>query len=422
MTYRLICGGDGYKPYGAAEQMMYCQDREVLIEGGAETGKTLACCWKIHLCAIKYPGSQLAMVRKVNNSMYGTVLKTFARVVKEAVEDGTVKVYGGEKPEMYLYNNGSTIWVGGMDNPDKILSSERDMIYYNQAEESNVDEWEKLVTRTTGRSAIMPYTQLIADANPAGSKHHLMERRVSGRLTWLHSVHKDNPTIYNRDGSLTEYGTKALADLASMTGIRRKRLFEGLWVTAEGAVYDMFDYTVHAVERPDSEMVEWYISIDEGYTNPAVITLVGMDSDKRAHVAREWYHTGKLQSEIVQVARDWMLEKNVRTVIVDEAAAGLIADLRNNGIPAFGAKGKVLDGIHLVQDALKVQGDGKPRLTISKTCINGINEFESYVWKPGKDEPVKENDHELDSVRYLYTHLSIGAGETKLYIFGGNNA
>ena len=422
MTYKLICGGDGYKPYGAAEQMMYCQDREVLIEGGSETGKTLACCWKIHLCAIKYPGSQLAMVRKVNNSMYGTVLKTFARVVKEAVEVGTVKVYGGEKPEMYLYDNGSTIWVGGMDNPDKILSSERDLIYYNQAEESNVDEWEKLVTRTTGRSAIMPYTQLIADANPAGSKHHLMERRTAGRLTWLHSTHKDNPTIYNRDGTLTDYGIKALDDLASMTGIRRKRLFEGLWVTAEGAVYDMFDYTVHVQERPDSEMVEWYLSIDEGYTNPAVITMIGMDSDKRAHIAREWYHTGKLQSEIIQVAKEWTLEKNVRTVIVDEAAAGLIADLRNNGIPAFGAKGKVLDGIHLVQDALKVQGDGKPRLTISKTCVNGINEFESYIWKPGKDEPVKDNDHELDSIRYYYTHITGGVGETKIYVFGGNNA
>jgi hypothetical protein len=33
--------------------------------------------------------------------------------------------------------------------------------------------------------------------------------------------------------------------------------------------------------------------------------------------------------------------------------------------------------------------------------VNTINEFESYIWKPGKDEPVKENDHALDALRYL---------------------
>jgi phage terminase large subunit len=54
-----------------------------------------------------------------------------------------------------------------------------------------------------------------------------------------------------------------------------------------------------------------------------------------------------------------------------------------------------------VQDLLKIQGDGKPRLTVDPSCVNVINEFESYTWKPEKDEPVKENDHAMDAVRYL---------------------
>jgi phage terminase large subunit len=61
----------------------------------------------------------------------------------------------------------------------------------------------------------------------------------------------------------------------------------------------------------------------------------------------------------------------------------------------------VLDGITKVQDYLKIQGDGKPRLTVDPSCVNTINEFESYVWKENKDEPVKDNDHAMDALRYL---------------------
>jgi len=88
-------------------------------------------------------------------------------------------------------------------------------------------------------------------------------------------------------------------------------------------------------------------------------------------------------------------------IAVDAAAAGLTAEMRNVSLPAVAAKGRVLDGIRAVQDRLKVAGDGRPRLTVDPDCTNLINEFESYVWKPERDEPVKENDHALDSIRYL---------------------
>jgi phage terminase large subunit len=69
----------------------------------------------------------------------------------------------------------------------------------------------------------------------------------------------------------------------------------------------------------------------------------------------------------------------------------------------------VLDGIAAVQERLKVQADGLPRLTVDPSCLNTINEFESYVWKPERDEPVKENDHALDALRYGVIALVHGA-------------
>jgi phage terminase large subunit len=151
--------------------------------------------------------------------------------------------------------------------------------------------------------------------------------------------------------------------------------------------------------------------MDEGYTNPAVILLVGEDGDGRRHVAREYYQRGVLQSLVCQHALDWQRRHSTETCVVDDSAAGLIAELRAVGVNArAAAKGRVLDGIQLVQDALKVQGDGKARLTVDPSCENLISEFESYRWKATngrvKDEPEKENDHALDALRYLFGALT----------------
>ena len=395
-----------YKPRGAAEKLIYTHDPAVIIAGPAETGKTLAACWKAHLICSKYAGAQGAILRKSQKSVYGSVLQTFDRVIRGA----PIQRYGGEKPEKYIYPSGSVVWVGGMDNADKILSSERDFIYVNQAEELRLDDWEKLTTRTTGRGAVIPYPQLFGDVNPGGSRHWIRELARAGSLTLLVSVHQDNPTLYTEAGELTAQGRRTMARLESLTGVRRKRLLEGIWATAEGAVYDNFDPSVHVVERQPEEFSIWYLAMDEGYTNPAVILLVGSDSDGRVHVLSEYYERGKLQEAVVARAAELHREYGVTTAAVDAAAAGLIADLKNNGVPAVAAKGRVLDGIQNIQNRLQVQGDGRPRLTVDPACVNLINEFESYAWKPEKDEPIKELDHALDALRYLDTLLDVPHG------------
>lgn len=397
----------GVKFYGGNSKFFYSHDPEVIVSGPAETGKTLTACWKVHILAMRYKGIQGAIVRKTQASVYGSVLQTFGRVIKDA----PVTVYGGKRPESYIYNNGSVIWVGGMDNADKILSSERDFVYINQAEELTLDDWEKLTTRTTGRGAVMPYTQTMGDCNPGGALHWIRKRNATGKLMLIPTVHKDNPTLYNPEtGEITEQGKRSLSALDGLSGIRRKRLFEGIWATAEGAVYDTFDHAIHVCERSRDEFKEFALAMDEGYTNPAVILLIGVDTDGRWHVFKEFYERGKLQEIVCDIAMSWFSEYRCTVAAVDAAAAGLIADLNNRGVSARAAKGRVLDGIQSIQNRLKIQGDGKPRLTVDPSCINTINEFESYVWKPEKDEPVKDNDHAMDALRYADQIIGISPG------------
>jgi phage terminase large subunit len=75
-----------------------------------------------------------------------------------------------------------------------------------------------------------------------------------------------------------------------------------------------------------------------------------------------------------------------------------------------------------VQSRLKTQPDGKPRLFImrdalverdqeleeAKKPMSTVDEITGYVWavKPGaagglKEQPVKENDHGCDAMRYM---------------------
>lgn len=397
-----------YTPRGAAADFIYSHDSEVVLSGAAETGKTLAACWKSHFICLKYAGAQGALVRKTYASIAGTVFLTMKRVL----EGAPVEIYGGvNKPEKIIYSNGSTIWIGGMDNPDRVLSGERDFIQVCQAEELKVEDWEVMTTRVTGRGAVYPFAQMFGDCNPSGSRHWILERKKAGALHLLNSTHKDNPTLYNANGTLTAQGEKTMTRLKALTGVRRKRLYEGIWATAEGAVFENFDAAIHVKKQDIGNYKNFRLAFDEGYTNPAVILVIGEDNDGRRHIFHEFYETRKLQSEVVKEALKLAAEYNAWRGACDAAAAGLIADLKDAGLNVKPAKGRVKKRIADIQDDLEVQGDGRPRLTIDPSCDNTINDFESYVWKPEKDEPVKESDHAPDALGYDYdAELKEGGG------------
>jgi len=93
-------------------------------------------------------------------------------------------------------------------------------------------------------------------------------------------------------------------------------------------------------------------------------------------------------------------------VAVDEAAASLIAGLKGAGLNAVAGKGGIIDGIRGIQDRLGKAADGKPRLTVDPSCVETINEFESYTYKEGTDKPVDAFNHSMGSLRYLQDALT----------------
>lgn len=403
---------------------------EVVLSGPAETGKTFATCWHLDTLLRTYAGSRAALVRKVRDSMNATVLNTYRAVIHRR---GGVKPFGGAKPEWFDYENGARLHVVGMDKPEKVLSGELDFICLNQAEELGLHDYETLTTRATGRAGNAPFAQVFGDCNPGKPSHWLRQRP---ELKLWESRHEDNPRLFDDAGKITEQGERTLAVLDSLTGARFLRLRKGLWVQAEGVVYDGFDPAVHVVP-PFTIPKEWprYWSVDFGYTNPFVCQLWAADPDGRLFLYREIYHTGRLVEDharrLLAVTAD---DPRPRAIVCDHDAEDRATLERHLRMVTTPAKKEISPGIQAVASRLKVAGDGKPRLFVvsgatderdtsladAKKPTSTQEEFEGYVWDTANgrkkgETPVDKDNHGMDALRYMVYWLD---GKPAVYFRG----
>jgi PBSX family phage terminase large subunit len=408
-----------FDPRGAAFQLWKTKTHEVMISGPSETGKTFACLHKLDALLWKYPNSQAVVIRKTLASLYTSVLRTYKNILGP---DSPVEFFGGEKPEWADYPNGSRVFFAGMDNPQKALSSERDFIYVNQAEELHLEDWETLTTRCTGRAANAPYAQIIGDCNPGAPTHWILHRPS---LKVLESRHEDNPTLFDERGKITPRGQITLSILDRLTGARKDRLRYGRWVQAEGVVYEGWDRAIHLIDRFDIP-AGWrrVRSTDFGFTNPYVMQWYAVDPDGRMYLYREIYHTQRTVADHAKQIKELSQGERFEATVADHDAEDR-ATLHQNGIMTIPAHKAITPGIQAVAERLRIAGDGKPRLYIfndalverdpalvesKKPCCTA-EEFDAYSWPKGQDGkavkevPVDKDNHGMDAMRYEVAYL-----------------
>lgn len=383
-----------YEPFGGALELWLSESREVAIVGPAGTGKTRGVLELGYWRANEYPGSRHLFCRKTRASMTQSVLVTWeSKVIPELdpVLSGADKAHRQE----YVFPNGSTIVVGGLDNPDRIMSTEYDTITVFEATEVSVGDYEMLLSRL--RNGKMPRQQVVLDLNPASPSHWIYTAINDGPIQHIVSRHSDNPTVTK------EY----LETLSRLTGPRRARLYLGQWAGAEGLVYDNWDRAVHVRDAAASGVASVVIGVDDGYTNPFAALRLEVDGDMRVHVAEEVYASGMQVSDRLAAMVKLCGADEPEAIVIDPSSPDLIAAARAEGLSAKKANNEVLAGINRVAERLGLAGDGRPRLTVSPTCKNIIREMESYEWMPDKpkDTPKKENDHACDALRYGVMYL-----------------
>jgi len=412
-----------YAARGAAKTLWTDRSDEVLLSGPAGTGKSRACLEKLHACALRWPGMRGLIVRKTRESLTESALVTFESKV---LPEGSPIAAGPQRNvrQAYRYPNGSELIVAGLkkagaDQKQKVMSTEYDVIYVQEAIELLEEEWEQLTTRL--RNGVMPFQQILGDTNPDQPRHWIKQREQRGTLRMLESRHEDNPTLWSASrGEWTEFGRTYIARLDALTGVRKDRLRHGKWVQAEGVVYDAFDRAVHLIDAfPIPASWRRIRSIDFGYTNPFVCQWWAIDHDGRMYLYRERYRT----RQTVQVHA-----RGIKLASVGETIAYTVADhdaedratLRAERIPTVAAKKDIRPGIQAVEERLKVAGDGKPRLFIlrdalqeadahlleQKVPLSTLDEFDAYCWPKGQDGksvkelPVDMHNHGMDAMRY----------------------
>jgi phage terminase large subunit len=423
-----------YEPRGGAREVLLTREPVVLVSGAAGTGKSLAALWRVHLRALNVPNSRQLILRQTAASLTSTTLHTFeGQVASQELANGYVKWFGGSarRPAEYVYANGSSVRVGGLDRPEKLLSSEYDAVFIDEATEVSAGAVSVITTRLRGKAVIQP--QLMMCCNPSAPNHHLYEMVKDGRAHHITSLHQDNPYFVNADGTYTAAGKTYFKFLGGLTGTARERYLYGRWTAAEGLVYDDFREDAHVVDQGAVPAIERvFNSVDWGYNNALVWQEWGVCADGRAYLLREISRKGWLVEDFARYCRDELWRDGdgnpslPEAVVADHDAEDRATFERHARFATLAARKAVSRGVQAVQQRLRKDGKGVPGLFVVRGGLMGrdplaearktprgfLGEVTGYVWQTErgtdgipKEAPLKLNDHSMDAARYAIMYL-----------------
>jgi PBSX family phage terminase large subunit len=393
-----------YRAAGAASDLLLSEAGEVLIEGPAGTGKTRAVLEKINDVAESVDNVRILIARATRAAMTESVLVTLeSKVLWQGHPAISGDASRGNR-HSYRYPNGSEVIVGGLDNPDRIMSTEYDLVAVFEATETSEEAWEKLLTRL--RNNVLPYQQAIADCNPSAPGHWLNQRAARGAMVRLRSRHEDNPT-------LTE---TYLARLRALTGHRRARLYEGRWVAGEGTVYPEFDEKRHVL-TPFEVPGDWpvYVGIDPGYDHPCAILWMAVAPNGCYYIIDELYRGGLSVQQHADAIRSRNVGRTVHRYYGDpqhafsrtaQSPITIAQQFKGGGISLSPWPRSI--NVEAMVNAVRQRLAGD-RLKVFVTCVNTIREFQSWSYKrtgggelPSGDDQFEDRDnHAMDVVKGL---------------------
>jgi PBSX family phage terminase large subunit len=248
--------------------------------------------------------------------------------------------------------------------------------------------------------------------NPGPPRHYIKvnyidrERELDARAWHFLLEHNPNLSRSYVENLKKEYGEGSLF---------YKRYIDGLWVLAEGSVYDFFREDgegSQVIDAPPCEPDFYTVSADYGTGNATVFGLFGHLKKPRPDGLKVWLECEyywdsrsansyqKTDAEYVEDLGEWLGDVKPREVIVDPSAASFKVALERKGYKVTDADNDVVNGIRTQATMLK---SGAYR--ICRAARQTIQDYNAYVWdaraqERGEDRPLKKDDHTKDCERY----------------------
>lgn len=332
------------------------------------------------------------MLRDVTQKTFFELLRSTNYQFRFNKSDGHLEIFG------------RNVYFRSADNPERLRGPNLSWFYGDEFALVRAETWDILIGRirvgkprgwitTTPKGYNWIYRRWVKDPLPG---YEIIRARTE--------ENKHLPAEYIEDLKASYVGEFARQEL------------DGEFTLFEGLVYAEYRSALHSPDFQTTEGMTFVRAIDYGYTNPFVCLFGAVDEDGRLYIYDEHYASKKLIKDHVQEIKK--REGKFSWTVADHDAQDN-AEMRSQGIPTINARKNVIEGIQRVKARLMVQGDGRPRLFIHPRCENTIRELQSYQWQESKEgrndkeEPVKENDHTMDALRYMVMHLD--KGQPKLF-------
>ncbi len=373
--------------------------RICIWHGAVRSGKTVASLLAFLLAVAEAPPSGLIIV-------CGRSLQTIERNCLEPLQD---EALFGPVARQIRHTRGATTatvlgrtvhLIGASDAraEGRLRGLTACLAYVDEATLLPEGFWTQLLARLS-----TPRAKLLATTNPDSPRHWLktgyLDRAAELDLRAWHFRLDDNP-------SLSRAYVASLA--AEYVGLWKRRMIDGAWCVAEGAIYDMYDEQRHVVDTLPPMRRLW-CAVDYGTTNPFAALLLGLGADDRLYVVSEWRHDSRAarrqmtDAQYSAALRRWLAEQNAEPewTFVDPSAASFSTQLWTDGHEGTAkARNDVLDGIRSVSTALD-----SGLLYVHRSCEGLLGELPAYAWDPaasakGEDRPIKRDDHSADALRY----------------------
>lgn len=371
-----------------------CKSTFVIHRGGAGSSKSHSIAQVLIERFFSCPGRRILILRKYGPSIRQSTLYLVRKLLSEYRMIDLVKE---EITNMNFQFNGSIIQFMGLDDVEKVKSSEFNDIWMEEATEFTYEDFMVLTTRLRAPVCGGLRNQMYLSFNP------------TDEYCWIKRKVIDHPETYNFTEYVSNYKNNPYIEPTFVKTIldyeRQDKNYYRIYTLGEWGKLDNVIFSNWEVvkEIPEIEFEICY-GVDFGFNAPSTLLKLYIDG-QNVWVEELLYESNLTNFQFIQKIRGLIPEDRWRKdkIYCDSAEPDRIAELNNNGlwaVPAYKSQGSVKDSIDHIKSY---------RLFISASSDKTLKEIRSYSWKVDKDgnkmeEPVKRDDHAMSALRYaLFT-------------------
>ena len=350
--------------------------KKILVEqGGTRSGKTYnILLWIIFNYCNANTGKTVTICRKTFPAVRGTVMRDFFEILKE-YDLYFEELHSKSTNEYFI--NGNRLEFISLDQPQKIRGRKRDLLFINECNELNYEDFQQLIFRTIDN--------IILDFNPSDEFHWIYDKVLTREdVEFYQTSYKDNPFL-----------AKSLVEEIE----RLRDTDENYWRVyglGERGQSRSLVYNFKTTKDIPATAKLLGRGLDFGFSNDSTAVVETYVEGNNMYVRELLYRTGMTNQDIARELERIGLDRRDE-IWADSAEPKSIEEIYRMGWNIKKTfKGAINIGIDMVR---------RHNLYVTEDSVNTIKELRNYKYVEDKNgnltnKPIDLFNHSLDALRY----------------------